>query len=64
MCLQSDNVNQRSRVSSRGGPTHSRFQFGILILDVDKILDDVERPGEDKREEKAKPCEVHVALRA
>jgi hypothetical protein len=53
-------------VEGRGGkrPTHSRFQFGILILDVDKILNDVERPGEDKREEEAKPRKVHVALRA
>jgi hypothetical protein len=31
---------------------------------VNKILDDVERPCEDKREEKAEPCKVHVALRA
>jgi len=30
---------------------------------VNKILDDVKRPGENKREEKAESCEVHVALR-
>jgi hypothetical protein len=44
--------------------THSFFQLGILVLSVDKILDDIEGPREDKREEQAESCEVHVALRA
>jgi len=31
---------------------------------MDKILDDKERPREDKREEQAKPREVNIALGA
>lgn len=31
---------------------------------MNEILDDVKRPGENKREEQAEPGEVHVALRA
>jgi hypothetical protein len=44
--------------------TYRLFQLGVLILNVDEVLDDVERPREDKREEQTESCEVHVALRA
>ena len=46
------------------GQTYGLFQLGVLILNVNKVLDDVERPREDKREEQAKSREIHVALRA
>ena len=57
----------RASIIARGEDkwrTHRLFQLGVLILNVDEILDDVECPREDKREEQAESREVHVALRA
>jgi hypothetical protein len=44
--------------------THNFLQLSVLILSVNKILNDVECPSKDKREEQAKAGEINVALGA
>ena len=56
-----------TRMESKGkeeSKTHSFLQLSVLIFSMNKILDDIECPSKDKREEQAKAGEINVALGA
>ena len=53
-----------SQIGEEELKTHRFFQLSVLILSVNKILNDVECPSEDKREEQAKAGEINIALGA
>ena len=44
--------------------THILFEFGIFLLCVDEVEEDVECAGENKGKEQAESSQVDVPLRA
>lgn len=39
------------------------FQFGVLLLGMDQVEDDIECSSENEGEEKAEPSQVGISLR-